>query len=232
MQTGTLISCSSEGIPAQDRRCGPFCARADPDYLRSSHKSVVRSILACSKEASEMGIRRPFRGGGGSGSRRVTSCRFGFTTGVPEAVVRQQHGTTRRRLWPASWDHLCQQHGTTPEGRGPAVIPRSDRRSERRSGVAFREVAVSEVREVLRLAVMGRGLRETARLAGVDRKTVRRYLAGRGRRVRCAAGVRRDRRCARWRGLRGGPAGRPDGTARSGRPSRRAGPDRGMARPA
>ena len=43
--------------------------------------------------------------------------------------------------------------------------------------MAFREVAVSEVREVLRLAVMGRGLRETARLAGVDRKTVRRYLA-------------------------------------------------------
>lgn len=43
--------------------------------------------------------------------------------------------------------------------------------------MAFREVAVSEVREVLRLTVMGRGLRETARLAGVDRKTVRRYLA-------------------------------------------------------
>jgi transposase len=43
--------------------------------------------------------------------------------------------------------------------------------------MAFREVAVSEVREVLRLTVLGRGLRETARLAGIDRKTVRRYLA-------------------------------------------------------
>ena len=42
--------------------------------------------------------------------------------------------------------------------------------------MAFREVAVSEVREVLRLAVLGRGLREIARLTGIDRKTVRRYL--------------------------------------------------------
>jgi len=43
--------------------------------------------------------------------------------------------------------------------------------------VAFREVAVSEVREVLRLTALGRGLREVARLCGLDRKTVRRYLA-------------------------------------------------------
>lgn len=42
--------------------------------------------------------------------------------------------------------------------------------------MAFREVAVSEVREVLRLTMLGRGLREVARLSGLDRKTVRRYL--------------------------------------------------------
>ena len=42
--------------------------------------------------------------------------------------------------------------------------------------MAFREVAVSEVREVLRLTALGRGLREIARLTGIDRKTVRRYL--------------------------------------------------------
>lgn len=41
----------------------------------------------------------------------------------------------------------------------------------------FREVSVVEVREVLRLWVRGHGLRETAHLAGVDRKTVRRYIA-------------------------------------------------------
>jgi hypothetical protein len=40
----------------------------------------------------------------------------------------------------------------------------------------FREVSVVEVREVLRLWVRGHGLREIARLAGVDRKTVRRHL--------------------------------------------------------
>jgi hypothetical protein len=43
--------------------------------------------------------------------------------------------------------------------------------------MAFREVRVFEVREVLRLWLRGEGLRATERLAGVDRKTVRRYLA-------------------------------------------------------
>lgn len=42
--------------------------------------------------------------------------------------------------------------------------------------MAFREVSVVEVKEVLRLWLQGRGMRAVARLAGVDRKTVRRYL--------------------------------------------------------
>ena len=42
--------------------------------------------------------------------------------------------------------------------------------------MAFREVRVFEVREVLRLWLRGEGLRSTERLAGVDRKTVRRYV--------------------------------------------------------
>ena len=41
------------------------------------------------------------------------------------------------------------------------------------SGVAFREVGVHEIREVLRLWLRGEGLRSVARLARVDRKTVR-----------------------------------------------------------
>jgi len=46
--------------------------------------------------------------------------------------------------------------------------------------VAFREVGVHEIREVLRLWLRGEGLRPAARLAGgkqVDRRTVRRYVA-------------------------------------------------------
>src|SRR6266498_1621871 len=43
--------------------------------------------------------------------------------------------------------------------------------------MAFGEVAVYEVREVLRLWLRGEGVRSAQRLAGVDRKTVRRYLA-------------------------------------------------------
>jgi transposase len=42
--------------------------------------------------------------------------------------------------------------------------------------MAFREVRVFEVREVLRLWLRGEGLRGVERLAGVNRKTVRRYV--------------------------------------------------------
>jgi hypothetical protein len=42
--------------------------------------------------------------------------------------------------------------------------------------MAFREVRVFQVREVLRLWLRGQGLRGIERLAGVDRKTVRRYV--------------------------------------------------------
>lgn len=43
--------------------------------------------------------------------------------------------------------------------------------------MAFREVGVFEIREVLRLWLRGEGIRAVERLAGVDRKTIRRYLA-------------------------------------------------------
>ena len=39
--------------------------------------------------------------------------------------------------------------------------------------MAFREVGVHEIKEVLRLWLRGEGLRSVARLAGVDRKTAR-----------------------------------------------------------
>jgi transposase len=53
--------------------------------------------------------------------------------------------------------------------------------------MAFREVAMFEIREVLRLWLGGEGLRAIARLVRVDRKTVRRYVAAAE-----AAGVVRD----------------------------------------
>ena len=42
--------------------------------------------------------------------------------------------------------------------------------------MAFREVAVTEIREVLRAWLAGAGLRRVAAQAGVDRKTARRYV--------------------------------------------------------
>jgi hypothetical protein len=43
--------------------------------------------------------------------------------------------------------------------------------------VAFREVGVREIREVLWLWLRGEGFRSPGRLAQVDRKTVRRHVA-------------------------------------------------------
>jgi transposase len=53
--------------------------------------------------------------------------------------------------------------------------------------MAFREVAVTEIREVLRAWLSGGGLRQAAAQAGVDRKTARRYVA-----AAVEAGLARD----------------------------------------
>ena len=53
--------------------------------------------------------------------------------------------------------------------------------------MAFREVAVTEIREVLRAWLAGAGLRTAAAQAGVDRKTARRYVA-----AAVEAGLARD----------------------------------------
>jgi hypothetical protein len=42
--------------------------------------------------------------------------------------------------------------------------------------MAFREVGVVEIKEVLRLRLLGKGYRKIAELTGLDRKTVRRYI--------------------------------------------------------
>ena len=53
--------------------------------------------------------------------------------------------------------------------------------------MAYREVSVTEIREVLRLWLRGEGLRSIERLAAPDRKTIRRYVEAAE-----AAGVVRD----------------------------------------
>jgi len=53
--------------------------------------------------------------------------------------------------------------------------------------MAFREVAVTEIREVLRAWLSGAGLRRVAERAGVDRKTARRYVS-----AAVEAGLARD----------------------------------------
>jgi hypothetical protein len=53
--------------------------------------------------------------------------------------------------------------------------------------MAFREVSVVRVREILRLWLQGLGYRPIAHMVQVDRKTVRRYVE-----AAQAAGLRRD----------------------------------------
>lgn len=53
--------------------------------------------------------------------------------------------------------------------------------------MAFREVSVTVIREVLRLWLRGEGLRSIERLVLLDRETVRRYVA-----AAQAAGLVRD----------------------------------------
>ena len=90
--------------------------------------------------------------------------------------------------------------------------------------MAFREVRVYEIREVLRLWLAGEGLRSVERLSQVDRKTVRRYVdaaVGLGL-DRDGGGVgAADRRVHRVGGGGGAPASgrRPRrGVAAAGRP--------------
>jgi hypothetical protein len=87
--------------------------------------------------------------------------------------------------------------------------------------MAFREVAVNEIREVLRAWLAGAGLRKVAAQAGVDRKTARRYVE-----AAVEAGLPRDggpgqltdeswsARSCRWAGVGAGHWAWHDGWAR------------------
>jgi len=67
-----------------------------------------------------------------------------------------------------------------------AVISRFVPVREKRQGMAFREVLVTQVMEVLRAWLAGQGKRPAARRAGVDVKTAARYI-----RTRSPAGLSR-----------------------------------------
>src|SRR5215204_3402639 len=64
-------------------------------------------------------------------------------------------------------------HSTFDAARALAAVPAD---GFREAAMAFREVGVFEVREVLRLWLAGEGFRSVERLSQVDRKTVRRYV--------------------------------------------------------
>src|ERR1700758_3767545 len=59
----------------------------------------------------------------------------------------------------------------------PAVISRFVPVREKRQGMAFREVLVTKVKEVLRAWLAGQGKRPAAGRAGVNVKTAQRYIA-------------------------------------------------------
>ena len=63
-----------------------------------------------------------------------------------------------------------------PPGCVRCGVPTSGRHAVCAGQMAYREVSVIEIKEVLRLWLAGQSLREVTRLAGLDRKTVRRYV--------------------------------------------------------
>jgi len=75
-------------------------------------------------------------------------------------------------LLPRGWDHLVCQLMDHPAG-----IFRFVPFWKRRQGMAFREVLVTEVKEVLRAWLAGAGKRPAAKRAGVNVKTAARYIA-------------------------------------------------------
>src|ERR1022692_4474950 len=95
---------------------------------------------------------------------------------------------------------FCHEHGTTglpvmgPSGVSCRVCCSLSLLDAFRSvdlevgALAFREVGVTEIREVLRAWLAGAGLRRAAEQAGVDRKTARRYVEA----AVVAAGLARD----------------------------------------
>src|SRR5258707_12187812 len=96
-----------------------------------------------------------------------------------------------------------------------AVIFRFISDLERWQGMAFREVLVTQVKEVLRAWLAGLGKRPAARRAGVDVKTAARYIA-----AARAAGLARAGGGSRLRDEllgRGGGAVRPGPPAGPGR---------------
>ena len=95
---------------------------------------------------------------------------------VVAGVARHDEGTTWKGGLPRGWDHLVASDGTTcvVAGRLTACV-----RVRRVDGgrVSYREVTVIEIKEILRLWLRDdMGERKIAEHAGVDRKTVRRYV--------------------------------------------------------
>ena len=88
-------------------------------------------------------------------------------------VACHEHGTGLSRVLPWSWDHLgCQlwDHRRVVRRFGAGLLLAiTPCRVAWRSLVAFREVRVNEVREVLRCWLAGDGLHTAAERAGVDR---------------------------------------------------------------
>lgn len=92
------------------------------------------------------------------------------------SVARHGEGTTWGRLLPRGWDHRVASDGTSWGVSGRLNSRLHVRRIDGERG-GYREVTVIEIKEVLRLWLRDEmGLRPIAETAGVDRKTVRRYV--------------------------------------------------------
>ena len=96
--------------------------------------------------------------------------------------ISDRESRKSRRCWSSrgsDGSDACHQLGTTPEIRRPAVSAKyaPPKAASWRWCMGSREVSVVSIKEVLRLWLTGHGVRAIARVAQIDRKTVRRYVA-------------------------------------------------------
>src|SRR5271155_1122437 len=89
-------------------------------------------------------------------------------------------GPPARQLWGPT-------PGSTSDGAAAGEVATRPTAALMEVAMAFREVRVYEVKEVLRLWLRGKGTRPIAVLVGLDRKTVQRYIA-----AAAEAGLDRD----------------------------------------
>ena len=127
--------------------------------LPATRQNATISVAGSCTKLNKLSNRRPGSATAQRGSLACISDTLAHDPQVP--VACHVHGTTLRGFLPRAWDHLVASDGTTRRV-APGVLITSGTDAFKSidlgvRGMAFREVAVTEIREVLRAWLSGAG---------------------------------------------------------------------------